>query len=150
MVLDDMLSARHTTWEVVGTDINSEVIMKAKNGLYPMEHSKTIDKKYLKKYCLEGINKYEGFFLIDDHLKTNCKFLNTNLMNEPSNQLGQFDVIFLRNILIYFDRDNKKIMVENVVKLLKKGGYLFIGHSETLNQITNVVRQIRPTIYIKD
>ena len=57
------------------------------------------------------------------------------------------DVIF---VLKEATIENKKTMVENVVKLLKKGGYLFIGHSETLNQITNVVRQVRPTIYIKD
>ena len=58
--------------------------------------------------------------------------------------------VFLRNMLIYFDHENKKIIVENVIKSLKKGGYLFIGHSETLNKITDQVRQIRPTIYIKD
>jgi chemotaxis protein methyltransferase CheR len=150
MILDEALLPRHIVWEVVGTDINTEVIVKAKHSLYPMEHAKSIDTKYLKKYCLEGINKFEGFFLIDDYLKNNCKFLNANLMNPPLSQLGQFDVIFLRNMLIYFDNENKKIIVENVIKALKKGGYLFVGHSETLNKITDQVRQIRPTIYIKD
>lgn len=150
MVLDEALVPKHIVWEVVGTDINTEVIIKAKSSLFLMEHAKSIDKKYLKKYCLQGINKFEGFFLIDDHLKSNCKFSNANLMNPQPVHMGQFDVIFLRNMLIYFDHQNKKIIVENVIKLLKKGGYLFIGHSETLNQITNQVRQIRPTIYIKD
>ena len=150
MILDEALLPRHIVWEVVGTDINTEVIVKAKNSLYPMEHAKSIDHKYLKKYCLEGINKFEGFFLIDDHLKSNCTFLNANLMNPLLSQLGQFDVIFLRNMLIYFDQANKKIIVENVIKLLKKGGYLFIGHSETLNTLTDHVRLIRPTIYRKD
>ena len=150
MVLDEVLLPRNIAWEVVGTDINTEVIVKAKQALYPMEHAKTIDKKYLKKYCLKGTNQYEGFFLINDYLKKNCSFMNANLMYPPSSHIGQFDVIFLRNMLIYFDNDNKKIIVENVIKALKKGGYLFIGHSESLNKITNQVRQIRPTIYIKD
>lgn len=150
MVLDEALLPRNIDWEVVGTDINTEVIVKAKQSLYPMEHARSIDKKYLKKYCLKGINQYEGFFLIDDHLKKNCQFFNANLMNPPSSQIGQFDVIFLRNMLIYFDNENKKLIVENVIKTLKKGGYLFIGHSETLNAITKEVRQVRPTIYIKD
>ena len=150
MVLDEVLLPRNITWEVVGTDINTEVIVKAKQALYPMEHAKTIDKKYLKKYCLKGMNQYEGFFLISDSLKRNCTFMNANLMYPPSPQIGQFDVIFLRNMLIYFDNENKKIIVENVIKALKKGGYLFIGHSESLNKITNSVRQVRPTIYIKD
>lgn len=150
MVLSEALLPKHIVWEVVGTDINSEVIEKAKSGLFPMEHAKTINQKYLKNYCLQGINKYEGFFLIDDNIKNNCKFSNANLMTPPFSQLGQFDVVFLRNMLIYFDAENKKIIVENVIKALKKGGYLFIGHSETLNQITTQVRQIAPTIYIKD
>ncbi len=150
MVLDEALLTKNIDWEVVGTDINTEVIVKAKQSLYPMEHAKTIDKKYLKKYCLEGINKYEGFFLVDDYLKKNCKFFNANLMHAPSSEIGKFDVVFLRNMLIYFDNENKKIIVENVIKTLNKGGYLFIGHSETLNGITKQVRQIRPTIYIKD
>ncbi|MBU0633225.1 methyltransferase domain-containing protein [bacterium] len=150
MILDEGLVPRNISWEVVGTDINTEVIEKAKQSLFPMEHATKIDKKYLKNYCLKGTNKYEGFFLIDDTLRRNCTFLHANLMYPPSSQIGQFDVIFLRNMLIYFDNENKKIIVENVIKALKKGGYLFIGHSETLNKITNQVRQIRPTVYIKD
>ena len=68
MILDEALLPRHIVWEVVGTDINTEVIVKAKNSLYPMEHAKSIDHKYLKKYCLEGINRFEGFFLVDDYV----------------------------------------------------------------------------------
>ncbi len=150
MVLDEVLLPKNIAWEVVGTDINKEVITKAKQALYPIELAAKIDKKYLKNYCLKGTNKYEGFFLVDDYLKKNCTFLNANLMNPPSPHIGEFDVIFLRNMLIYFDNENKKTIVENVVQALKKGGYLVIGHSETLNRITNQVRQIRPTIYIKD
>lgn len=150
MILDEGLLPRNITWEIVGTDINTEVILKAKNSLYPMEHAKSINEKYLKKYCWQGINKYDGFFLIDDSLKNNCNFFNANLMDPPLSKLGQFDIVFLRNMLIYFDKENKKIIVENVIKTLKPGGYLFIGHSETLNGITNQVRQVRPTIYIKD
>jgi chemotaxis protein methyltransferase CheR len=150
MVLDEVLLPRNIDWEVVGTDINTEVIQKAKESLYPMEHAKKIDKNYLKKYCLKGINKYEGFFLVDDYLKRKCKFINANLMQPPSSEIGQFDTVFLRNMLIYFDNENKKTIVENVITRLKKGGYLFIGHSETLNGITKEVRQVRPTVYIKD
>lgn len=150
MVLDEVLLPKNIAWEVVGTDINTEVIVKAKQALYPIESAAKIDKKYLKKYCLKGMNEYDGFFLINDSLKKNCTFFNANLMYPPSSHIGMFDVIFLRNMLIYFDNVNKTMIVENVIKALKKGGYLFIGHSETLNRITDKVRQVRPTIYIKD
>jgi chemotaxis protein methyltransferase CheR len=62
-------------------------------------------------------------------------------------ELGKFDVIFLRNMLIYFDNDHKKKIVDNVLRVLKPGGYLFIGHAETIGHLTDAVRQIRPTVY---
>lgn len=150
MTLDETLTPMKCRWEVVGTDINTEVIRRAKEGLYPIEYAKPISTKYLKSYCLEGINSQKGFFLIDDYLRQQCHFLNANLMNHPPKEIGEFDVIFLRNMLIYFDNQNKQIIVENVLRSLKKGGYLFIGHSETLTNITKSVRQVKPTIYIKD
>jgi chemotaxis protein methyltransferase CheR len=150
MVLDDLCISRHIVWEVIGTDISTDVIQRAKNALYPIDYAKPINTQYLKKYCLKGVNSQENFFIIDDYLKHNVKFLNANLMNPAPPNIGQFDIIFLRNMLIYFDNKNKGIIVENVVKALKPRGYLFIGHSESLNHITNVVKQIRPTIYIKD
>jgi chemotaxis protein methyltransferase CheR len=127
-----------------------DVINRAKNGIYPINFASKIDIKFLKKYCLEGHNTQNGFFMIDDYLRHKCSFLNANLMKPLPSNLGQFDVIFLRNMLIYFDIANKKIIVENIIKLLKSGGYLFIGHSETLTNVTTQVRQVKPTIYIKD
>lgn len=150
MMADDLLASKNISLEVVGTDINTDVIQKAKIGLYPMSFASSIDSKYLKAYCLQGFDAHEGYFLIDDYLRKKCSFLNANLMVAPSPQIGKFDIIFLRNMLIYFDGPNKKIIVENVTKALKHGGYLFLGHSETLSNVTNVVKQVQPTIYKRE
>lgn len=147
MELDDILTPRTIEWEVIGTDINTEVLEQASSGLYPIRFADQIDESYLKRYCLRGTGKHEGEFLIDDYLRSKVTFQSANLMAPIPSELGKFDVIFLRNMLIYFDNVNKKRIIENVLKVLKPGGYLFIGHAETIGHITSSVQQIRPTIY---
>jgi chemotaxis protein methyltransferase CheR len=147
MDLDDTLSPRGIEWEVVGTDINTEVLTQASAGLYPLRFTEQISESYLKRYCLKGTGKHEGEFLIDDYLRSKVHFHRANLMEPIPSDFGKFDVIFLRNMLIYFDNECKKKIVENVLRVLKPGGYLFIGHAETIGHITSLVRQVRPTIY---
>jgi len=139
----------YQNWEVVTSDINSEVLDFAKRGIYPIKYSTKIHKEYLKKYCLKGINEDSGFFKINDKLKRNIKFFKINLTDTIPEEIGTFDVIFLRNMIIYFDDKHKKLIVENVLNHLKKGGYLFMGHSESLYRITDKVIQIKPSIYQK-
>lgn len=147
MELDDVLSLRGIEWEVVGTDINTEVIENASQGLFAMRFSEQIPKEYLKRYCLKGVGVHEGEFLIDDYLRKKVNFSCANLMQAISSELGQFDVIFLRNMLIYFDNENRKRIINHVVKALKPNGYLFIGHAESITHLCTKIRQIRPTIY---
>jgi chemotaxis protein methyltransferase CheR len=125
------------------------VIKTAQIGLYPEKFISQIPQKYLKKYCLKGKGKYEGHFTIDDKIKQNLLFRRLNLLEPLPSDMGQFDLIFLRNMLIYFDASEKRKIVENVSSKLKKDGYLLIGHSETLFNITNCVKQLKPTIYTK-
>jgi chemotaxis protein methyltransferase CheR len=146
-----MLLAEHvgtSEWEIVGTDISTRVLEKARRGHYPMERSKNIPELYLKKYCLKGVAAQEGTFLISKELRTRVSFLHANLKTDLR-QLGSFDVIFLRNVLIYFDIQTKQDVVSKVVQRLKPGGYLMVGHSESLNGITTDVNVIMPSVYQK-
>lgn len=136
-------------YEIACSDINVDVIKTAQIGLYPEKFIPQIPELYLKKYCLKGTGKYEGNFIISEELKSHLLFQRLNLLEPLSSALGEFDVIFLRNMLIYFDTPEKKAIVENVTKRLKKGGYLLIGHSESLFNITACVKQVKPTIYTK-
>lgn len=147
MELDDVLTLRGIEWEVLGTDINTDVIESASKGLYAMRFSEQIPKEYLKRYCLKGTGVHEGEFLIDDYLRQKVSFSCANLMQPIAPELGQFDVIFLRNMLIYFDNENRKRIINYVLKALKPNGYLFIGHAESITHLSTKVRQIRPTIY---
>ncbi|WP_373072535.1 protein-glutamate O-methyltransferase CheR [Sulfurimonas sp.] len=149
MDLDDVLTPLLCDWEVVATDINTEVLEQAKTGLYPIRFTDQLNEKYLKKYCLKGIGSQDGQFLIDDYLREKVKFKHANLMSPMTPEHGQFDLIFLRNMLIYFSTEEKIKIVQNVLKHLKPNGYIFIGHAESIEQSIFNVKQIKPTIYKK-
>jgi len=149
MVCDEVLTPQNRKYEIICTDINADVIKTAQIGLYPEKFIPQIPLKYLKKHCMKGTGKYEGNFIISDSLKSNLLFRRMNLMEKIPSEMGEFDVIFLRNMLIYFDGPEKKMIVENVISRLKRGGYLLIGHSESLFNISNSVTQVKPTIYRK-
>jgi len=144
MVLAETLG--NGDWEVLGTDISSRVLERARQGLYPMERSGSIPKDYLHRYCLKGKDRYEGMFLISKPLRDRTRFLQANLCKTLP-ELGTFDVVFLRNILIYFELEEKRAVVEAIVKVLKPGAFLITGHSESLNGVTNRVAALRPTVY---
>lgn len=147
MLLDSLLA--RTNWEIVGTDINTEVIKKARIGLYPESWVEKIPMDLRKRYCLKGKGDNQGKFLIDRSLIPNMRFEQANLL-ELKGDLGYFDVIFLRNVLIYFDNATKQKVVDNVIKQLYPGGYFFISHTENLNMInTENLEQIKTAIYRK-
>lgn len=146
MVLADTRS--DNKWQVVGSDISSRVLVKASNGHYSTERADGIPPEYLKKYCLKGVGKYGGTLLIDRLIRSRVEFLQNNLMS-PRKDLGMFDVIFLRNVMIYFDNDTKKKVVSNLLPFLKEDGYFIVGHSETLSGLTSSLEVLRPTIYRK-
>mgnify|MGYP000370762328 CR=1 FL=1 len=146
MVLDDILDK--DKWEIIGSDINTEVIKKARMGLYPEGWLKKIPNYYKKKYCLKGTGKFEKQFIIDRELTRNVTFNVENLM--LNNNFGQFDIIFLRNVLIYFNHDTKKKVIENLITHLKDGGYLIISLTESLQHLgINSLEQTRSSIYKK-
>lgn len=147
MVLAENLP--NTPWEVVGSDISTRVLEKAAAGHYSLDRTEGIPSGYMAKYCLKGVRSNAGTFLITPELRKKTSFHQINLMNPITANIGEFEVIFLRNVMIYFDLETKAKVVHNLLPRLKSGGYLIIGHSETLNGITDQVQAVRPTIYRK-
>lgn len=137
------------SWDVLGTDISSSVLEKARQGMYAIGEAEKIPPQYLKKYCLKGVRSQQGTLLIDRRLRQRVRFEKLNLIADHFVKPGDFDVIFLRNVLIYFDNETKTRVVQNLLPCLKPGGYLIVGHSETLSGITTALPQLRPTIYQK-
>ncbi|MEK8033731.1 protein-glutamate O-methyltransferase CheR [Ideonella sp. DXS29W] len=135
-------------WEVVGTDLSTEMVASAQRALYPMSRARHTPREYLKRYCLRGEGAYDGQLLISKALRQHVRFSTANLM-EPLPDLGRFDIIFLRNVLIYFDSPAKTAIVESVSQLLQPHGYLFVGHAESLAHLQVGLRAERTAVYTR-
>ena len=147
MVMDEYL--RKDQWDIFGTDINTEVVKKARIGLYPESWVNKIPQKYKQKHCLKGKGNYEGQFLIDRQLISNIKFEKGNLLMKDTN-IGKFDIVFLRNVLIYFNDEVKEQVINNVISNLKDGGYFIISLTEHLRNLNiKELVQVDSSIYQK-
>lgn len=153
MVLMDFFGNNHP-WEVMGSDLSHRMLEIAKTGLYPLDNSKNLSAHYLSQYCLKGVRSQSGTFLVDKAIRQRVGFRQINLNQELPRDLGQFDLIFLRNVLIYFNVKTKQDVVRRIVKALRPGGHCFIGHAESLLGITDEqihasLYSVAPTIYRK-
>lgn len=128
MILDTYLESN--SWQIEASDINTEVLEVAKKGLYLLTWSQKIPQLYRTKYCLKGSGRFENKMLIDRVLSKNINFFTHNLINENI-AMGEFDVIFLRNVLLYFTEETKIQVITNILSNLKFGGYLIISMTET-------------------
>ena len=135
-------------WEVLASDLSSRILARARTGHYAMARAESIPREYLTAYCLKGIDEYEGTFLVDPKIRNRVQFMQINL-NSALPQLGEFDVIFLRNVMIYFDLPTKQQVVARLLKYLRPNGYLLIGHSESLYDVSNEVKPVMPAVYRK-
>ncbi len=146
MVLAEHLGA--APWEIMASDISTRVLERARTGHYPLERTKGIPQRYLSEYCLKGTGEQDGTFLIAKQLRERVNFKHLNLIALPPD-LGLFDLVFLRNVLIYFDVETKRRVVDGVVARIRPGGYLLAGHSESLNGISETLVSEAPAIYRK-
>lgn len=135
-------------WEVIGSDISSRVLEKARKGHYSLERTDGIPQEYLRRFCLKGVGSQHGSLLIDAPLRDRVRFMSVNLI-EPLPKLGLFHVIFLRNVMIYFDQETKRQIVSRMMPLLRPGGYFIVSHSETLGGINDTFEPVHPSIYRK-
>jgi len=144
MVLADLLGSAE--WQVLGTDISTRVLARARKALYPIERAATIPQEFLRRFCLKGQDRHEGLFLMSRPLRERVSFTQANLCQSLP-RLGPFDVAFLRNVLIYFDVPQKRQVVDAVRAQVKPGGLLIVGHSESLTGLATGLVPLRPTVY---
>jgi chemotaxis protein methyltransferase CheR len=147
MTLADALG-ESVPWSVLGSDISTRVLAQAQRGHYPAERARSIPQALLRRYCLRGIGKQEGTLLVARELRARVQFAQVNL-NAPLPRIGPFDVVFLRNVMIYFSKETKREVVRRIASVLKPGGLLVIGHSESLHDIAGDLRPVAPSIFRK-
>jgi len=133
--------------EVLGTDISTRVLEKAREAIYPLEKAKEIPAEYLRAYMLKGKGERKGVMKVSPDLHRIVRFARVNLHADSYPILGSFDLIFCRNVLIYFDQESKIKVIAGILRHLSASGLLIVGHSEHLGQIAPNLRTVAPTIH---
>ncbi|WP_320169864.1 protein-glutamate O-methyltransferase [Maridesulfovibrio sp.] len=139
---------KNFNFSVLATDISTEILRKAMNAVYPMSKVEVIPMAMKKKYLLKSKDKAKPLVRVAPELRKKVDFRRLNFM-EPFPFKDQKDIIFCRNVVIYFDRATQEKLFNQFCKHLHTGGYLFIGHSESISGMDLPVKQIAPTVYQK-
>lgn len=150
MTLCDAISER-SRWDlkILASDISTRVLAKAASGIYEEERVAQLPQDVIRRHFLRGKGEQAGKLKIRRELIDMIAFRRINLMGQTFPIRTPLDVIFCRNVMIYFDRETQSTLMEKFYRYLRPGGYLFIGHSESLQWIGHQFDYIQPTIYQK-
>jgi len=135
--------------ELLGTDISTRVLEKARAAVYPIEKSTEIPNQYLRAYMLKGTANHEGIMRVRPEVHKIVRFARVNLHADSYPITETFDLIFCRNVLIYLDERSKQKVLAGLLRQLSPYGLLFVGHSEHLNGTAPTLKTIIPTVYAK-
>jgi chemotaxis protein methyltransferase CheR len=134
--------------KILATDISTKVLASASTGIYEEKKIDSIPYELKRRYFQKGDNTWAGYFKVKQEVRKNITFQRLNL-GEEFQFTVPFDVIFCRNVMIYFDKAIRENLVGKLFRNLCDGGYLFIGHAESLSGIKHHLKYIQPSIYQK-
>ena len=135
-------------WSILGTDISDRVLRSAVAAVYPEDRLRNVSPERLKRYCLRGDGASDGLVQISPKLRDRVRFGQLNLCL-PIEHLGPFDIVLLRNVLIYFDAPTKAAVVDRVLTQLKPGGLFFIGTAEGRVPCSTPLKSVAPGAFRK-
>lgn len=133
-------------YKIFATDVSDGTLALARKALYPLDSAGTIPQQHLKTFCERGAGRMEGTFRVKQALRDHIDFACMNLL-EPWSIRGKFDIILLRNVMIYFDLKTKTVLAARLMSMLAPGGLLVIGHSETLTGLVPGLVRAEQTAY---
>jgi chemotaxis protein methyltransferase CheR len=134
-------------WRIEATDISHKILLRAKVGVYREEAVKKVPAPLLRAHFQKGFGPQEGNYRVKPHLLESVTFRQLNLLEGSFPFTEPFQVIFCRNVMIYFDRPTQTELVNKLARQLVPGGYLFVGHSESLSGIKHSLTMLKPAIY---
>ncbi len=149
MVMEDFIAQNPgMQYRIKATDISTKVLALAQRGVYPEDRVAKVPPAFLKRFFQKGVGKSDGFVRIKEQLRRKVVFERFNLMDEMPCQ-ESLDIIFCRNVMIYFNSATQQALVDKFYRCLAPGGHLFIGHSESLTSINHRFAQVASTAYRK-
>lgn len=134
-------------YAITGTDISSRMLQAAVNAIYKEQRAEMIPLSLKKKYFLKSKNRENPTVRVIPQLRKKMAFQRLNFMDSSYAVNDTFDIIFCRNVLIYFDRETQEKVINKLCTKLKPGGIFFLGHSESITNLDVPLKQIRPTIF---
>ncbi len=150
IVISEFLEGKRPfDYSILGTDISTRIIEKAALAIYPIDRVDVIPLAQKKKYLLRSKDQINQTVRIVSELRSKTRFQRLNLMDNSFDVPKDFDLIFCRNVLIYFDRETQEKVISKLCYHLRKGGYFFLGHSESISGYDVPLKQLKPTIFQK-
>ncbi|HWP22563.1 MAG TPA: protein-glutamate O-methyltransferase [Candidatus Binatia bacterium] len=147
LLLDYFPPSRGWHLEIIGTDLSHRAIAAAEKSVWPLAKAKEIPTNYLKRFMLEGFGSQEGFMKAGPEIRSIVRFHRLNLNDERYGIAASFDLIFCRNVMIYFDTLARGRVLDRLLDCLAPEGYLFVGHAESLSGLSDRLSHIAPTVY---
>ncbi|MDR4507014.1 MAG: protein-glutamate O-methyltransferase CheR [Candidatus Brocadiaceae bacterium] len=149
VLIENITELQQWDVKILATDLSTKVLKKAMQGIYSKDRLKNVPSSLVNTYFTKGVGNNSDYYQVKDELKNLITFRRFNLMDGMFPFKGLFDVIFCRNVMIYFDKQTQSELIAKYYKYLAPGGYLFIGHSESLSGTGSGFRYVLPTIYQK-
>jgi len=134
-------------FSILGTDISTQILQKAIDGIYKAERVEGIPLELKRRYMLRSKDHENPTVKMNAALRNKVRFERLNFMDSSYNVYDSFDVVFCRNVLIYFDRETQEKVISKLCTKIILGGYFFLGHSESIMNMDVPLRQIKPTIF---
>jgi chemotaxis protein methyltransferase CheR len=140
-------TAASRDWSILASDLSLSMLARAREGVYALAQARHFPEGWLQRHCLNGVGDMAGRFRVQASLRERVSLREVNLVQPLPEDLGSFEVIFLRNVLIYFNHEQKEHIVRRLLEQLVPGGLLFIGHAENIHGFDLPVRLLGPSVY---
>jgi chemotaxis protein methyltransferase CheR len=140
---------RNIDFTITATDISTRVLQMGMQGIYHENKVSGIQYSFKKEYFLKGKNEYKQQVRVNPDIRKTVNFQQFNLLSSDYTAFGMFDIIFCRNVLIYFEREVQYRIISKLCSQLNSGGYLFLGHSDTTMGFTFPLKTVQPSIFSK-
>jgi chemotaxis protein methyltransferase CheR len=147
-LIEELGTAAFSRVRILATDVSNRVLAVARRGAYPAERFDGLPGHQLRRFLLRGENQWKDWYMVKRQIRDMIEFRRLNLKSDFSH-VGPFTVILCRNVMIYFDRPTQQDLINRLCQRLEPGGYLLVGHAESLNAIHHPLRYVRPAIYRK-
>lgn len=134
---------------ILGTDLSTRVLASAARAMYPAEKIEPVPVQLKRKYLMRSKDRSRQLIRVVPELRKHVRFRRLNFLDGDFGMREPMDIVFYRNVMIYFNRETQREILAKIIDIIRPGGYIFIGYSETLNGLNLPVYQVAPTIYRK-